>query len=158
VAGRRAMNTLREALQEYLALRRGLGFKLHDAGLVLSRFVAFMEEHQASHITIPLALEWVQQAKAVRPAERARRLGFVRGFARYRSATDPLTEVPPRCNCRLRGRRRPCDPGSFIAFWVYSASRVFASPIFHQQAKGVAIACDGVGACLSLPHQSIHEE
>jgi hypothetical protein len=83
------MNTLREALQEYLALRRGLGFKLHDAGLVLSRFVAFMEEHQASHITIPLALEWVQQAKTVRPAERARRLGFVRGFARYRSATDP---------------------------------------------------------------------
>jgi integrase/recombinase XerD len=89
------MNTLREALQEYLALRRGLGFKLHDAGLVLSRFVAFMEEHQASHITIPHALEWVQQAKTVRPAERARRLGFVRGFARYRSATDPLTEVPP---------------------------------------------------------------
>jgi integrase/recombinase XerD len=28
------------------------------------------------------------------PAERARRLCFVRGFARYRSATDPLTEVP----------------------------------------------------------------
>ena len=88
------MNTLREALQDYLALRRGLGFKLYDAGLLLPRFVAFMEEHQAPHITTRLALEWVQQAKAVRPAERARRLGFVRGFARYRSATDPLTEVP----------------------------------------------------------------
>jgi integrase len=88
------MNTLREALQEYLALRRSLGFKMHDAGLVLPRFVAFMEEHQALHITTRLALEWVQQATTVRPAERVRRLCFVRGFARYRSATDPLTEVP----------------------------------------------------------------
>jgi integrase/recombinase XerD len=88
------MNTLREALQEYLALRRSLGFKMNDAGVVLPRFVAFMEEHQALHITARLALEWVQLASTVQPAERARRLGFIRGFARYRSATDPLTEVP----------------------------------------------------------------
>jgi integrase/recombinase XerD len=65
------MNTLREALQEYLALRRGLGFKLYDAGLVLPKFVAFMQEHQASNITISLALEWVQQARTVRPAGKA---------------------------------------------------------------------------------------
>jgi integrase len=76
-------------------LRRGLGFKMHDAGLLLPRFVGFMEERQAQHITAQLALEWVQQATHVQPAERARRLGFVRGFARYRSASDPLTEVPP---------------------------------------------------------------
>lgn len=88
------MSALRKALQEYLALRRGLGFKMRDAGLLLPRFVAFMEERQALHITTRLALEWVQQAKTVQPAERARRLCFVRGFARYRSATDPLTEVP----------------------------------------------------------------
>ena len=90
------MNTLREALQEYLALRRSLGFKMHDASRVLPRFVAFMEERQALHITTRLALEWVLQAKTVQPAERGRRLGFIRGFARYRSATDPLTEVPSR--------------------------------------------------------------
>ena len=101
------MNTLREALQEYLALRRGLGFKMHDAGLVLPRFVTFMEEHQALHITARLALEWVQQAKTVQPAERARRLCFIRGFARYRSATDPLTEIPapellPHASTRAR--------------------------------------------------------
>ena len=88
------MSALRKALQEYLALRRGLGFKMRDAGLLLPRFVAFMEERQALHITTRLALEWVQQAKTVQPAERARRLCFVRGFARYRSATDPLTEGP----------------------------------------------------------------
>ena len=88
------MKTLREALQNYLALRRGLGFKMRDAGKVLLRFVTFMEERQALHITTRLALEWVQRAKTVQPAEWARRLCFIRGFARYRSATDPLTEVP----------------------------------------------------------------
>jgi len=88
------MNTLREALQDYLALRRGLGFKMRDAGLLLPRFVAFMVERQALHITTRLALEWVQQSKTVQLAERARRLVFIRGFARHRSAVDPLTEVP----------------------------------------------------------------
>jgi hypothetical protein len=63
------MNTLGQALSEYLELRRGLGFKMHDAGLLLPRFVAFMEEHQASYITARLALEWAQQAQTVQPAE-----------------------------------------------------------------------------------------
>ena len=88
------MNTLREGLQEYLDLRRGLGFKMHDAGLLLPRFVSFMEERQVEHISARLALEWAQHP-SVQPAEWARRLCFVRGFARHRSATDSLTEVPP---------------------------------------------------------------
>jgi integrase/recombinase XerD len=51
------MNTLREALQEYLALRRSLGFKMREASRALPWFVAFMEEREASHITTRLALE-----------------------------------------------------------------------------------------------------
>jgi hypothetical protein len=38
------MNTLREALQEYIDLRRSLGFKMRDAGLLLPRFVSFLEQ------------------------------------------------------------------------------------------------------------------
>lgn len=45
------MNTLRQAVQEYLDLRRSLGFKLKDAGKALPDFVAFMERHRASFIT-----------------------------------------------------------------------------------------------------------
>jgi hypothetical protein len=45
------MNTLREALQEYLELRRSLGFKMHDAGLLLPRFVSFLETRHAEHIS-----------------------------------------------------------------------------------------------------------
>lgn len=89
------MNSLREALSDYLQLRRSLGFKLEDAALQLPRFVVFLDEHQAVHITTAHALAWAQQPASVQPAEWARRLGYVRGFARYRSATDVRTEVPP---------------------------------------------------------------
>jgi integrase/recombinase XerD len=95
MAGERVMNTLREALSDYLRLRRSLGFKLEDAGLQLPRFVAFLEEHRATHITTGLALAWAQLSASVQPGEWARRLSYVRGFARYRGATDALTEIPP---------------------------------------------------------------
>ena len=52
------MNTLRQAVQEYLSLRRGLGFKLHDAGNGLLDFVTFMEQHHATYVTQTLALAW----------------------------------------------------------------------------------------------------
>jgi hypothetical protein len=88
------MNTLREALQEYLELRRGLGYKMRDAGLLLPKFISFLEQRRAEYISARLALEWAQRP-SVQPAEWARRLCFVRGFARHRSATDSRTEVPP---------------------------------------------------------------
>jgi integrase/recombinase XerD len=90
------MNTLRRALQEYLSLRRGLGFKLKEAGKGLLSFVTFMEQHRASCITQALALAWAQQPSNVQPTHWAQRLSFVRGFARYRSATDQRTQVPPQ--------------------------------------------------------------
>lgn len=89
------MSTLREALREYLQLRRSLGFKLEDAGLQLPRFVDFVEKHGSTHITTALALAWAQESASVQPAEWARRLTSVRGFARYRVAADARTEVPP---------------------------------------------------------------
>lgn len=89
------MNSLREALADYLQLRRELGFKLEDAGLQLPRFVSFVEAQGSTIITTRLALAWAQHSTSVQPNEWARRLGFVRGFSRYRRATDSLTEVPP---------------------------------------------------------------
>ena len=40
------MNTLRKAVREYLELRRGLGFKLREAGKGLIDFVTFLERTQ----------------------------------------------------------------------------------------------------------------
>jgi integrase/recombinase XerD len=88
------MNTLRQAVQDYLNLRRSLGFKLNEAGRALQDFVAFMERHRAPYVTQALALAWARQPSNVQPAHWAQRLGFVRGFARHRSATDLRTEIP----------------------------------------------------------------
>jgi integrase len=89
------MSTLREAVHDYLDLRRGLGFKLQEAGKALHDFVAFLEQNRAKYITQSLALAWAQQPSRARPAYWASRLSIVRGFARYRSATDPRTQIPP---------------------------------------------------------------
>jgi integrase/recombinase XerD len=87
------MTTLRQALQEYLALRRSLGFQLRAAGTALGAFVTFLTQHRAAYITQTLALAWAQEPES--PVQRVHRLTFVRGFARYRSATDPRTQIPP---------------------------------------------------------------
>jgi len=89
------MKPLREAIQDYLALRRSLGYKLKDTGVYLAKFADFMQERGATHVTTWLALEWVEQHRAVQPATRAQRLGYVRGFARHHVAADPRTEVAP---------------------------------------------------------------
>ncbi len=89
------MNTLRQAVHEYLSMRRNLGFKLRSAGKGLLDFATFMDQHRASYITQALALAWAQQPMNVQPSYWAQRLGFVRGFAHYRSASDPRTQVPP---------------------------------------------------------------
>ena len=99
------MNTLRQAVEEYLNLRRDLGFKLLDAGKGLLDFVTYMEQHRASYITQTLALAWAQQPQNVQPAHWARRLSFVRGFARYRSASDSRTQIPPQGLLPFRPKR-----------------------------------------------------
>jgi integrase/recombinase XerD len=89
------MKPLTKAIDDYLALRRSLGFKLHDAGVALKNFASFMEQRQAQSITTRLALDWAQQPRDAQPAHWARRVSFVRSFARHYVATDPSTEVPP---------------------------------------------------------------
>ncbi|NCA72007.1 MAG: integrase [Sphingobacteriia bacterium] len=89
------MKDLAASLADYLALRRALGFKMKDAPRPLSRFLAFLERHGSAYITRALALQWATQSPTASPAEGARRLTLVRGFARFRAAVDPRTEIPP---------------------------------------------------------------
>ncbi len=102
------MSTLRQAVDEYLAMRRSLGFKLKDDESALHNFVAFMELHRASYISQRLAVAWAQQPKDAQPKRWAARLCYVRGFARYRKGADPRTQVPPaRLLPYHRKRHRP---------------------------------------------------
>jgi integrase len=131
------MNTLRKAAQEYLTMRRNLGFKMCGADKPMLDFVTFLEQCGAVYITHQLALTWAQQPSGARPAEWARRLRLVRGFALYRSATDPRTQVPP-CGLlphrpqrarpylytqeeisRLLNAAREMTPGAGLRPWTY---------------------------------------
>jgi hypothetical protein len=89
------MKPLDAHVEDYLRLRRQLGFKLRDAGLMLRRFVRFAEQEGASFITTKLALAWATQPANISLSQSAARLGFVRRFAQYMSTIDPRTEVPP---------------------------------------------------------------
>lgn len=89
------MKPLTKAIDDYLALRRSLGFKLGGAGRVLATFAAFMEQHNAQCITTQLALDWAQQPRNAQPAHWAQRLSYVRCFARHHLASDPNTQIPP---------------------------------------------------------------
>ena len=89
------MNRLQTAVRDYLAMRRSLGFKLakHEGGL--REFLSFLARKRSSRITVNLALEWATLNANQKPYDWAARLTVIRGFARYWSATDSSTEVPP---------------------------------------------------------------
>jgi len=101
------MNNLQAALDEYLNVRRALGFKLRDEGTVLPQFLLFLDKKDASFITTDLALRWATQPESVLPSHWARRLSMVRVFARFHSAVDPRTEIPPQGLLPFRYRRKP---------------------------------------------------
>jgi integrase len=110
------MSPLHEALNAYLTLRRGLGAELLGSGASLHRFVEFLDRERATVVTTELALRWAKAPAGATPATWAGRLGVVRRFAAWLSATDPRTEVPPLGI--LPGRYRRCSP------YIYSDDEV----------------------------------
>lgn len=88
------MKPLCQAVKDYLALRRSLGFKLREYGDCLHEFVSFLKKNRASHITNKLAVEYATQRQYEKPVSWSRRLIIVRGFASYRIGADPRTEIP----------------------------------------------------------------
>lgn len=89
------MSGLRQSVDDYLAVRRALGYKLKLHGRVLPQFVEFLGAQGASVITTSLALAWATQPEDASVVWWHQRLAIVRGFALYLRASDPRTEVPP---------------------------------------------------------------
>ncbi len=102
------MTTLREALIQYVTVRRALGTRLAEPAETLGQFVSFLERERSSHITTALALQWAMAPQGVQRATWARRLSMVRQFATWLKTFDPETEVPP--HRLILGRRRRNKP------------------------------------------------
>lgn len=88
------MTDLSAAAHDYLTVRRQLGFELKQPGRTLEDFVEFMDRAGVERVTTELAVMWATSVQA-HPHRWRRRLGVVRGFARYLSTIDPATEIPP---------------------------------------------------------------
>jgi integrase len=89
------MKTLRQAVADYLELRRSLGFKLKDHEYCLREFISFLKKERSTRLSVRMALQFATQHRHQQPAQWAACLRVVRGFARYHSGQDPRTEIPP---------------------------------------------------------------
>ena len=89
------MTPLRQAVHDYLALRRAIGFKLRANEDALAEFMDYLDDRGVTTITTAIALEWAVSKPSTRLGFAADRLRRVRGFARHQLANDPNTEVPP---------------------------------------------------------------
>src|ERR1041385_9209252 len=102
------MTPLRDALKQYVALRRALGTRLEEPAKTLGDFVTFLNRIGAEFITSDLALRWSMKPKGVQQATWARRLSMVRGFAAWLSMVDGGTQV--LASRLLPARRRRPNP------------------------------------------------
>lgn len=99
------MSSLQEHVDDYLRLRRALGFKLTREGQVLPQLVAYVEAADAATLTSELAIAWARLPTGVQPIKWAQRLSAARAFAAYMKTIDPATDVPPRDVFGARQRR-----------------------------------------------------
>ena len=87
--------SLHDRVDEYLRLRRALGFRLRNEGRALAQFAGYLEARGAATVTAEAAITWARLPRGVHPVTWTHRLTAVRGFAAWLRTTDPATEVPP---------------------------------------------------------------
>jgi hypothetical protein len=104
--------SMRTRVEEYLAMRRSLGYKLHGEGRML------LDAAGQARLTVAAALGWACQPATASAQHRSRRMGVVRGFARHLHALDPASEIPPIDLLPARSHRP--------APYLYSAEEVAA--------------------------------
>lgn len=89
------MKSLASIVNNYLTVRRSLGFDLGKHEPVLRQFVRFFTAKRATFLTTQLALEWAKAPRNADPAWWTDRLCILRGFAKFWRTVDARTEIPP---------------------------------------------------------------
>jgi integrase len=92
-----ACTKLQGRVDDYVAERRRLGFKLHSSGMALSSFARYVVSvrHQGP-LTVKLMADWARldKTQSHAPGTWARRLKLLKPFTRWLRQFEPLTEVP----------------------------------------------------------------
>lgn len=100
------MNPLRQAVADYLTIRRAMGYKLKTTEQLLDQFIDHLDDVGATTVTVDDAVVWATLPVGASARWLAQRLSVVRTFARWLATIDPATEIPPAGLLPVR-RRRP---------------------------------------------------
>ena len=115
-----AKQSMLQRVERYLVCRRQLGFELKVEGTELLRFARYADGKRfGGPLTTELAIDWAKLPPKESRLYCARRLDFIRRFAKFQLAYEPATQVPPPGVFGPADRRRP--PGH-----IYSEEQITA--------------------------------
>ncbi len=119
------MITLSSQLDNYLRIRRGLGFALRTEERMLRRFIGFVSSEGSELLERDHFARWMKNFGSAGQHTWYRRLGVVRLFATWLQANDSRHQIPPADLVPSRKRR----PKPFI----YTTAQIVR--ILEQAAK-----------------------
>ncbi len=100
------MSTLSAQLDNYLKIRRGLGFALRTDERILRRFTEFVISEGSELLQRDHFARWMKHFGKAGQYTWSRRLGIIRLFAAWLHANDSRNEIPP-ANFIPQRKRRP---------------------------------------------------
>jgi integrase len=151
------MSGLRQALLDYLTLRRSLGYKLRRPEKLLQQFLDYLEAAGVATITTEHALAWACLPRERDSGWRSQRLSVVRSFAKYLHNLDMDAEVPPRDS--LAGRPQRASPYLYTEQEIVAlieAARTLSSPLrvatYQTLIALLAVTGMRIGEAINLDH------
>lgn len=133
--------SMRDAAEQYLELRRSLGYAMAGSGRMLLDFAGMLDSTGQPAITIEAALEWATENKAATPGHWRARLSVTRGFARHLNTLDPASQIIPPDLIPAPVRRKPP--------YLYSADEI-AALVHAAGLITTPVAAAGMQAIVSL--------
>jgi site-specific recombinase XerD len=98
--------SIAELVDDYLALRRGLGYRSATRERALRAFARYLNGREGP-IPLESTLSWATRTSSTDPRNPSRRLATVRSFLRYLHAQDGTTDVPAPGLLGPTGQRKP---------------------------------------------------
>jgi len=89
------MSGLEVHVDDYLRLRRALGYRLEREERWLHQLIAYVQGAGSQTLTSELAISWARLPATAQRRHWAQRLGCARKFATYLHTIDPSTQIPP---------------------------------------------------------------
>jgi integrase/recombinase XerD len=103
------VSSLRQAAEDYLALRCSLRFALLTPGRQVRQLASYLDSLGTAHVTADLAVAWATSPARAAPYYHWLRLSAVRGFAGHLHGLGPAHQVPPSDLLpRQHHRSAPC--------------------------------------------------